>query len=96
MQWFLILVLVLVSSVANASCAARSDIVKTLRDSYNERPAHIGMISLNAIAEIWTSKKGKTWSFLITDTAGIACMVASGVSWEDIPNPDDEVDGPKI
>lgn len=64
-------------------CAERTDMVKLLADRYKEVPRAVGIASRNGVMEVYVSKKG-TWSVLMTNTSGKACIIAAGDAWEDM------------
>lgn len=64
-------------------CAERTDMIKLLADRYKEVPRAVGIASRNGVMEVYVSKKG-TWSVLMTNTTGKACIIAAGDAWEDV------------
>lgn len=70
---------------AAMQCGDRDSLLKVLSDKYKELPL-ARALSLNGTAmfEIYTSEAG-TWTMIVTNTAGVTCIVAAGQSWESIP-----------
>jgi hypothetical protein len=62
-------------------CAPHDDIVEMLVGKYQEGKRAMGLINQKAMMEAYVSDKG-TWTFLITDTRGMTCVLAAGDSWE--------------
>ena len=65
-------------------CAERSNVIDTLGSQYKESPRAIGLVSMEAVLEIFVSETG-TWTVVVTDPQGVSCVLAAGQSWEDIP-----------
>ena len=82
----LCLIFVTFTAVANARppCAAHTSILKTLSDKYEENRKAVGIVGGKQLMEIFVSKKG-TWTVVITNPAGLSCVVAVGDSWEEAP-----------
>lgn len=68
----------------NSPCAERTNVVDTLDSQYKESPRAIGLVSQEAVLEIFVSETG-TWTVVVTDPAGVSCVLAAGQSWEEIP-----------
>ncbi|HUE47295.1 MAG TPA: hypothetical protein VMO81_13675 [Aestuariivirgaceae bacterium] len=65
-------------------CAERTNVVDTLDTQYKESPRAIGLVSQEAVLEIFVSDTG-TWTVVVTDPQGVSCVLAAGQSWEEIP-----------
>lgn len=68
----------------NAPCAQRDNIVNTLDAQYKEAPRAIGLVSKEAVLEVFVSETG-SWTLVVTNPQGLSCVLAAGQSWEDIP-----------
>ena len=68
----------------DSPCAERTNVVDTLDSQYKESPRAIGLVSQEAVLEIFVSETG-TWTVVVTDPAGVSCVLAAGQSWEEIP-----------
>lgn len=64
-------------------CAARSEIVETLRSRYGESRRGVGLQDATTLFEIFASDETGSWTVLLTDTAGRSCAVAAGQAWRD-------------
>ena len=73
-----------VASAQFAMCGERALIIDQLKTKYNETRQAVGLISNNGAAELFVSEKG-TWTMLVTDQAGITCIIAAGEAWDDAP-----------
>ena len=65
-------------------CGIREAIVKSLHDKFQESGRAIGVAGELAIMEVFVSKAG-TWTILVTDTMGRACVIAAGSAYEELP-----------
>lgn len=65
-------------------CAERTNVVDTLDSQYKESPRAIGLVSKEAVLEVFVSESG-TWTVVVTDPQGVSCVLAAGQSWEEIP-----------
>ncbi len=68
-----------------AACAKRGDVLKRLSAKYTEAPVAIGLANNGGVVEVLSSKKGNSWTIIITMPNGPTCMVAAGENWEKIP-----------
>ncbi|ODT08758.1 MAG: hypothetical protein ABS58_01090 [Mesorhizobium sp. SCN 65-20] len=70
-----------VPSTAASECAARSDVVMSLEESYGEDPVAVGVVNPNLILEVFVSDGG-TWTIVVTDTDGKSCVISAGEGWD--------------
>jgi hypothetical protein len=68
-------------------CQKRTELLKGLSHSYNERPIAMGLATNGGVLEVLTSGTGQSWTIILTMPDGMACMVAAGQSWENLPPP---------
>ena len=71
------------SATAASRCAPHDDIVKVLNKKYQETRHALAIVSETAVMEIFLSPEG-TWTMLVTNTQGVACITASGDAWQDV------------
>jgi len=66
---------------ANAAmvCAKRSDVIKRLKQRFDERPTSVGIVGENLL-ELYTSKQG-SFTVVITRADGVSCLVLAGQNW---------------
>lgn len=69
------------SSLAQAACAARDEIVSALSKHYKENPAGIGLAPPGRVFELYVSDAG-TWTLLLTTVNGRSCVIGAGENWE--------------
>ena len=73
-------------------CAPRESFVKALSDKYHEEPIARAMTKridgqINVV-EVFKSKNGETWTFLVTTAEGKTCIFGAGENWTDVePEP---------
>ena len=79
-------------SRAEPMCGDRAMLIRALSDRYHEAPKSMGLSADGSIVEVLSSIAG-TWTIIITRPTGVACMMASGESWENLPI---MVSGPKV
>lgn len=67
------------------ACTARTDVISHLGKKYKENPAAIGLANNGGVIEVLSSKKGGTWTIIITMPNGMSCMIAAGENWQAVP-----------
>jgi hypothetical protein len=75
-----------VKAHAQPACGPRAEVVKMLADKYQETARAAGMIRGQFLMEVYTSSKD-TWTIVITDPMGKACIAAAGQAWDELPPP---------
>ena len=61
-----------------AECGKRDKVVKFLASKYKEVLVAGGLVSNRGYMEFYASERGKSWTVLLVNTQGIACIVAAG------------------
>ena len=77
----------LFSSVGVASaapCGSHDAVAKALTTKYKEARRIMGVVNAKAVMEIFMSPQG-TWTVVVTDTNGVACIIATGQDWQEVP-----------
>lgn len=64
------------------ACGDRSAVVARLAERYGESLKSLGLQQNNAVLEVYASDSTGTWSILVSQADGTACLVASGQMWE--------------
>ena len=67
-----------------AACMARESLVGYLAERFAEQPRAVGLILDRRVMELFVSARG-TWSIVLTDPRGIACLVMAGDGWDQVP-----------
>ena len=69
---------------AAAPCGSHDAVAKTLASKFKEARRVMGVVNAKAVMEIFMSPQG-TWTVLVTDTTGSACIIATGQDWQEVP-----------
>ena len=72
------------AAVAQEQCAPRDQIVKVLNAKFQESQRALGLINEKAMMEVYISSKG-TWTMVVTNDQGVACVLAAGEAWDEMP-----------
>lgn len=78
---------------AQTSCDAHSTMVEKLEGNYQEVQAGLGLATNGALVQLYVSESG-SWTMLLTNARGVACLIAAGHNWE-IVKPDYPADRPE-
>ncbi len=75
-----------VSGIAQAAipCGSHDAMAKSLTTKFKEARRVLGVMNAKTVMEIFMSPQG-TWTVIVTNTSGRACIVASGENWQEIP-----------
>jgi hypothetical protein len=79
------------SATAQTACGDHDQIVTALGNKYKESPRAYGLVGQSYLLELFTSKEG-SWTMLMSPPHGLTCILASGLSWEELP-PDKHLTG---
>jgi hypothetical protein len=71
-------------SVAQTACGDRAKFIETLSRKFDEMPSAFGIAGQKNLIELFVSKSG-SWTMLMTRPSGMACIIATGQSWEQFP-----------
>ena len=66
------------------ACGSRDHVVKLLEKKCSELQTALGLVSSKGIMELFTSVSG-SWTMVFTDVRGVACVVAAGEAWQQVP-----------
>ena len=58
--------------------------VGLLTKKYSENPVAMGTVNEDRFMQLFVSPEG-SWTILVTQTDGQACIVAAGQNWEKLP-----------
>jgi hypothetical protein len=71
-----------VAAQEQPQCGPHEEVAKALTEKYSERVVSAGMTANGSrLVELFVSPTTGTWTLLITDMDGKACMTASGDDW---------------
>ena len=66
---------------AQSNCGTRTSLIAKLDKGFGEQPVAIGLASTGNVLEVLISADG-TWTILITNPDGLACIAATGEHWQ--------------
>jgi hypothetical protein len=69
---------------AQSLCGARDAVVDMLGERYGETVRSVGLAGRDRIVEVFASEETGSWTILVTNSAGVACLVASGQHYEHV------------
>lgn len=69
---------------AQPMCAERAAIIDMLGTRYGETLRSVGLVGGNRIVEVLASEETGSWTILVTDAAGLACLIASGQHYQTV------------
>lgn len=69
------------AAAAGQACSPRSDVLGHLAKKYGEAPVAIGVTNKGGLVEVLTTGDGATWTIIVSQPNGTACMVAAGEGW---------------
>jgi hypothetical protein len=67
------------------TCVKRTELVSHLSNEFEETPVAMGVADNGSLLEVFSTSDGATWTVAVTMPNGIACLVATGQSWENMP-----------
>ena len=71
---------------ATVLCGPADELRSILTDEYGEKLVQQGTVTGNEfMAQLWRNPTTLTWSFLILNTGGGACIYAAGDIWDGAP-----------
>lgn len=65
-------------------CAKHELMLRMLTKKFSEEPVAIGTVNQDRYMQLFVSTKG-TWTVLMTEADGRACILAAGENWESLP-----------
>lgn len=71
-------------AAAAMQCGRHDAVAQALASKYQETRRIMGVVNARMVMEIFMSPKG-TWTVLITNTSGTACITAAGEDWQELP-----------
>ena len=66
-------------------CAPHADMLSVLAKQYGEASQAVGFVNGNTVLEVLSSKMG-TFTILFTKADGMACILAAGQDFEEVPD----------
>lgn len=90
----LLIALLLLPSMALAAipdCYRHQELELRLRQQYQESKTQFGLTDTGHLMELFITESGSTWTMVLTDPDGTACLLASGEHWMKIADKDEEL-----
>ena len=69
---------------AAMQCGRHDAVTEALTKKYQESRRIMGVVNARMVMEVFMSPKG-TWTILLTNTSGTACIAAAGEEWQEMP-----------
>ncbi len=69
---------------ARQQCDDRANVIGHLAAKYQEAPVAIGVTSAGGLVEVLSTGDGNTWTIIVSNPNGIACLLAAGEGWRAI------------
>ncbi|MGR3433443.1 MAG: hypothetical protein ACU0CO_00935 [Shimia sp.] len=66
---------------ALAACADRQAVISVLTMQHGERPVGAGIQGDDRIMEVFADTESGSWTVIVTNTKGVACIVAAGSNY---------------
>jgi hypothetical protein len=76
-----------VSPAMAVQCGPHDAILKWLSDKYHEVPIGVGMMADEATGAELTVAPDGSWTLVMTDKIGQACLLTGGINWNAQPPP---------
>jgi|TARA_R110000824_G_scaffold394040_1_gene593572 hypothetical protein len=70
-----------VNATAQEFCGLRVDVIKLLKEKYEEEQVAIGLENNNRLVEVFVSRRG-TFTILLSYPIGYSCVATLGYGWE--------------
>ena len=71
-----------VGAQQTVACGLYEQIIKGLLLQYKELPTARGLAANGSLIEILTSPDGETWTMIMMQPSGMACVMATGEGWQ--------------
>ncbi len=62
-------------------CGLRYKVIDHLAGKYGEAVVAAGIANTGGLVEVLANYEKDTWSIIVTDPGGLACLVAAGEGW---------------
>ena len=72
-------------ALAQSPCSLHDAITNRLTLEYGEHMVGRGLQSASRMYEVWRSPDTGSWTIVAVGADGVACIIASGFAWTDVP-----------
>jgi hypothetical protein len=66
----------------DGACNSRDDVHQALEQGFGETPVAMGIVSEDVIVELFAAAEGATWTLMVSNADGQACVLAAGTDWQ--------------
>ncbi|MEO0680808.1 MAG: hypothetical protein AAF192_10365 [Pseudomonadota bacterium] len=66
-------------------CGERNAVVKRLEAEFGETRRGYGLQRGASVVEVFASEDSGSWTIIVTNPAGVSCLVAAGQNWAPTP-----------
>jgi hypothetical protein len=74
-----------------APCGPRDEVVRQLATDMGQEHRAIGLTQSGALAELFMTPDGSSWTLIISLPQGFSCIIAAGHDWVERKDPQPEV-----
>ena len=71
-------------SQPNRNCAPRDIVVERLAAKFGETRQSMGLGTNNQVIEVFASTETGSWTIVVSNPAGLSCVVAAGQAFENL------------
>jgi ABC-type transporter MlaC component len=88
--WITIFIFVILSmtnpveSQSSQNCDQRGNLVSKLESQFSETQKIVALTGVNIVLEFFGNEETGTWTVLMVNEEGIACISAAGNYWEEV------------
>ncbi len=75
------------AAAPGGGCESRAAVVERLAEQYGETLQSTGLNADQRLMEVYASGTTGTWTIVVTDPDGTACMIEAGEMWENRAEP---------
>lgn len=72
------------AAAQGGACGPHADVMERLEAAYGETLKSAGLAATGVLVETYASDAG-TWTIVVTDASGQACLLAAGEAWQVAP-----------
>ena len=85
MRFLIAMILMTTAAHAKLQCADHDKVAFLLKTKFGETPQTIAVSSQGNMVETFATPDGKTWTIVVTQPSGMACLVSGGTDYRAVP-----------
>lgn len=66
-------------------CYSYAEVARQLAGDYHEAPVSLGLQADGNLLQVFSSRATGSWTIVSTSPQGVACVLAAGQHWENVP-----------